>query len=154
MVTIADTKIPIIQSMALLHEQLNSILDAIYTAFASAISAGSVTASGLTMATGKLLGRTTASAGAIEEITPGATLSLAAGALGIDLTHANTWPGAQTFAKPVTPALTFATLPATPVAGQRSFITDCNSTTFLANAAAGGSNKVPVLFDGANWVIG
>jgi hypothetical protein len=42
---------------------------------------GAVTASGLTMATARLLGRTTASTGAVEEITVGAGLSLSAGAL-------------------------------------------------------------------------
>jgi hypothetical protein len=44
---------------------------------------GLATASGITLATGKLLGRTTAATGAIEEITPGATLSFSAGALGV-----------------------------------------------------------------------
>ena len=42
---------------------------------------GSITASGYTQNTARLLGRTTASAGAIEEITVGSGLSLAAGAL-------------------------------------------------------------------------
>lgn len=43
--------------------------------------AGPVGSSGLTMATSRLLGRTTASPGAVEEITVGAGLSLSAGAL-------------------------------------------------------------------------
>jgi hypothetical protein len=38
--------------------------------------------------------------------------------------------------------------------GTRGFATDANSTTFLATAAGGGSNKVPVVCDGTNWVIG
>jgi hypothetical protein len=42
---------------------------------------GSITASGYTQATARLLGRTTAAAGAIEEITVGSGLSLAAGSL-------------------------------------------------------------------------
>jgi trimeric autotransporter adhesin len=42
---------------------------------------GDVTASGLTMATARLLGRTTASTGAVEEITVGSGLSLSGGAL-------------------------------------------------------------------------
>jgi hypothetical protein len=42
---------------------------------------GSITASGYTQNTARLLGRTTASAGAIEEITVGSGLSLAAGSL-------------------------------------------------------------------------
>jgi hypothetical protein len=50
----------------------------------------------------------------------------------------------------------FAGLPsaATAGAGARHFITDCNSTTFLAVAAGGAANKVPVVSDGTNWLIG
>lgn len=48
-----------------------------------AAASGSVTASGLTQTTGKLLGRTTASTGAIEEITAGAALSLTGGTLDV-----------------------------------------------------------------------
>lgn len=44
---------------------------------------GAVTTSGLTMSTARLLGRTTAATGAVEEITPGANLSLAAGSLAV-----------------------------------------------------------------------
>jgi hypothetical protein len=46
-----------------------------------AAASGATTASGLTMTTARLLGRTTASTGAIEEITVGSGLSLAAGSL-------------------------------------------------------------------------
>lgn len=53
-------------------------------------------------------------------------------------------------------AFTFATLPSavTVGAGSRAYITDANSTTFLAAAAGGGANKVPVFSDGAIWKIG
>jgi hypothetical protein len=44
-------------------------------------AAGAVTSSGLTMATAKLLGRSTAATGAIEEITVGSGLTLSAGSL-------------------------------------------------------------------------
>lgn len=44
-------------------------------------ASGAITSSGLTMATARLLGRTTASTGAIEEITVGTGLSLASGSL-------------------------------------------------------------------------
>jgi hypothetical protein len=43
---------------------------------------GAATASGITMTSARLLGRTTASTGAIEELTVGAGLTLSAGALG------------------------------------------------------------------------
>ena len=45
------------------------------------VPAGAITSSGLTMATARILGRTTASTGAVEEITVGSGLSLAAGTL-------------------------------------------------------------------------
>lgn len=38
--------------------------------------------------------------------------------------------------------------------GVRCFVTDANATTFLSTVAAGGSNKVPVVSDGTNWLIG
>lgn len=46
-----------------------------------AAASGAATASGLTMATARMLGRTTASSGAIEEISIGSNLTLAAGVL-------------------------------------------------------------------------
>lgn len=47
----------------------------------SAAGSGAVGSSGITMSTARLLGRTTASTGAVEEITVGAGLSLSAGSL-------------------------------------------------------------------------
>jgi len=47
----------------------------------SGVQAGAITTSGLTMATARLLGRTTASTGAVEEISIGSGLTLAAGSL-------------------------------------------------------------------------
>jgi hypothetical protein len=58
-----------------LKTALKTYFDAVYAAI------GAVTGSGLTMATGKLLGRSTASTGAIEEITVGTGLSLSGGTL-------------------------------------------------------------------------
>jgi hypothetical protein len=46
-----------------------------------AAASGAITSSGLTMATARLLGRTTASTGAVEEITVGSGLTLSAGTL-------------------------------------------------------------------------
>jgi hypothetical protein len=47
----------------------------------AAAGSGAVTASGLTMSTARILGRTTAATGAVEEITVGSGLSLSAGTL-------------------------------------------------------------------------
>lgn len=49
----------------------------------TAAKSGAVTGSGLTQATSRLLGRTTASTGAIEEISVSAPLTLSSGALGL-----------------------------------------------------------------------
>lgn len=39
-------------------------------------------------------------------------------------------------------------------AGARYFVTDASATTFLSTVAGGGANKVPVVSDGTNWLIG
>ena len=39
-------------------------------------------------------------------------------------------------------------------AGARGFVTDATATTFLSTVAGGGANKVPVVSDGTNWLIG
>lgn len=51
---------------------------------------------------------------------------------------------------------TVASLPSasTAGAGARSFVTDASATTFLSTVAGGGANKVPVVSDGTNWLIG
>ncbi len=38
--------------------------------------------------------------------------------------------------------------------GARGFVTDATATTFLSVVAGGGANKVPVVSDGTNWLIG
>ena len=38
--------------------------------------------------------------------------------------------------------------------GARSFITDADTTTFLAQVGAGGSNAVPVVSNGSFWMVG
>lgn len=52
-----------------------------WTTFNSKVPTGAVTTSGLTMVTARLLGRSTASTGAVEEITIGSGLSLSSGTL-------------------------------------------------------------------------
>src|SRR5688572_5533677 len=53
-------------------------------------------------------------------------------------------------------AVTVATLPSASDlgAGATAFVTDANATTFHNTVAGGGSNKVPVVSDGTNWLIG
>lgn len=55
-----------------------------------------------------------------------------------------------------TTATTYSGLPiaATAGAGARSFITDANTTTFLATVGGGGSNAVPVVSNGTVWIVG
>jgi len=63
---------------------------------------------------------------------------------------------AATWGNIKTPATTYSGLgsAATAGAGARGFITDCTTTTFLATAAGGGSNAVPVVSNGTNWLVG
>ena len=49
---------------------------------------------------------------------------------------------------------TVATLPTSPVKGWVAMVTDANATTFASTVAGGGSNNVPVYYDGTNWKIG
>lgn len=72
------------------------------------------------------------------------------------LKNENAGTGAARPMIPVTGSLTVAALPAaaTAGAGARAFVTDANATTFLTTVAGGGANKVPVVSDGTNWLIG
>ena len=55
-----------------------------------------------------------------------------------------------------TTAMTYNELPLAGAAGSgaRSFITDADTTTFLAQVGAGGSNAVPVVSNGSFWMVG
>ena len=68
----------------------------------------------------------------------------------------NAGTGAARLYVPVTGSTTVASLPAASTAGvgARSFVTDATATTFLSTVAGGGANKVPVVSDGTNWLIG
>lgn len=46
-----------------------------------------------------------------------------------------------------------ANLP-TPATGLRAMVNDATVTTFATVVAGGGSNTVPVYYDGTNWRIG
>ena len=68
----------------------------------------------------------------------------------------NAGTGSARIFVPVTGSTTVASLPAAATAGSgaRSFVTDATATTFLSTVAGGGANKVPVVSDGTNWLIG
>ncbi len=57
---------------------------------------------------------------------------------------------------PVTLVCIVGDLPAaaTAGAGARAFVTDATATTFHSTVAGTGANKVPVVSDGTNWLIG
>jgi hypothetical protein len=79
--------------------------------------------------------------------------------LGVGVVASNTAPGDGNIVADgtiKTGSTTFASLPSAAAAGSgaRAFITNCNTTTFLATAAGGGANKVPVVSDGTNWLVG
>lgn len=45
-------------------------------------------------------------------------------------------------------------LPSNVELGERAFVSDANQNVFFANVFPGGSNSVPVFFDGTGWKIG
>ena len=55
-----------------------------------------------------------------------------------------------------TTATTYSGLPLAGAAGAgaRAFITDANTTTFLATVSGNGSNAVPVVSNGSTWIVG
>ena len=56
----------------------------------------------------------------------------------------------------ITAPTTVSTLPSSPTDGMRGFVTDATTTTFAATVTGGGSNHVPVYYDGSAsaWKIG
>jgi hypothetical protein len=49
---------------------------------------------------------------------------------------------------------TVSGLPTDATQGDRRMVTDANATTFASVVAGGGSNIVPVYWDGSDWRIG
>jgi len=117
------------------------------------VAPGSVTSSGLTMATSRLLGRTTSSVGPIEEITIGGSLSLASTTLGINLANTNIFTAQQemtaiklngatsgyvSFTPPASAGTQAYVLPAAyPTGGGTKFLTSNGSGTLTWDTPAG-----------------
>jgi len=95
-----------VKGSALTHTEVDDNFSNLKTTADAAAPAGAITSSGLTMATGKLLGRTTASTGAVQEITAGAGLSLSAGQLEVNFTGYLTTADAATTYQPLDGDLT------------------------------------------------
>lgn len=86
------------------------------------------------------------------------TLSMNSGACSLTLNTASA-VCTQPFSAPTlksSTAYTVATLPsaASAGAGTRAYVTDATVTTFLSTVSGGGVNKVPVISDGTDWLIG
>jgi hypothetical protein len=78
----------------------------------------------------------------------------AAGRMTIGGNSAGSFSGSLKLTSLITAALTYATLPASPAAGQRAYITDGNTTTYYATVSSGGgSSNISVLYNGTNWVV-
>lgn len=76
------------------HTHATSEITGLDTALSGRALTGAVTGTGITMSTAKILGRTTGSTGAIEEITIGDDLTLAAGVLSYSGSTSMVYPGA------------------------------------------------------------
>jgi len=125
------------------------------------VAPGSVTSSGLTMATSRLLGRTTSSVGPIEEITIGGSLSLASTTLGLNLANTNIFTAQQemtaiklngatsgyvSFTPPAVAGTQAYVLPAAfPSTGQ--FLTGTGGTLSWATPAGSGTTTNAVTFN-------
>jgi len=74
----------------------------------------------------------------------------------VDSTGVLSVPNITTTGVVKTTATTYSGLPlaGTAGAGARAFITDANTTTFLATVIGGGSNAVPVVSNGSTWIVG
>ncbi len=95
-----------------------------------------------------------AAGGAVTGADDTALSRLAAGEMALGNGASSDYSGTLKLTSMITAPLTYATLPASPTAGQRAYITDGNSTTYYATVSSGGgSSKISVLYNGSNWIV-
>lgn len=124
-------------------------------------TAGAITTSGLTQITARILGRTTASTGAIEELTAGAALSLAAGSLNVadaGIT-APKLSGAQTGSAPIYGARAWVNFNGTGTvairaSGNVSSITDNGVGDYTVNFTTALPNANYSMVSSCSWTTG
>jgi hypothetical protein len=68
--------------------------------------------------------------------------------------YASTWVSEGELISPLTVTQLNALAAEVKVEGARGFCTDATVTTFASTVAGGGSNNVPVYYDGSAWKIG
>ena len=90
-----------VKGSALTHTEVDDNFSNLKTTADAAVTSGAITSSGLTMATGKLLGRSSASTGAVQEIIVGAGLALSGGQLEANLGAYLTTADAATTYQPI-----------------------------------------------------
>jgi hypothetical protein len=118
--------------------------------------AGAATASGLTMSTARLLGRTTASSGAIEEISTGTGITLTGGvlsstALANPMTHAGALIVGGTAGTPTEQLGNTANN--TSVLAQTGNGSAVTGTSWIATSTTGGANKIVQTDASGNTVV-
>jgi hypothetical protein len=96
----ATNQLEINQNGASRSATLGQVAGLVTPALISAVPVGPVTTSGLTMATSRLLGRTTAGSGAPEEISVGTGLTLSGGSLSSGVTNRQVFDSSGTWTKP------------------------------------------------------
>ena len=150
-----------VKGSALTHTEVDDNFSNLKTTADAAVTSGAITSSGLTMATNRLLGRTTASTGAVQEIVAGSGLSLSAGQLEVNFAGYLTTADAATTYQPISSMsaylttstaastyqtqagmsayLTTATASSTyqPISGMSSYLTTADAgTTYLTQSNA------------------
>lgn len=115
---------------------------------------GAIGASGLTQATSRMLGRSTAGVGAVEEISLGATLELLAGVLGVKDASiaAGKLSGAQSGSAPVFGVRAWATLDGT-LSGTNAPIASGNIPTISRNSSGNYAVSFTTQMPHANYVV-